>query len=100
MAGMTVFAVQYTYDNRASVRDEVRPAHRAFLSGLQAAGSLLASGPLAEDAAGVPGALLIVAAESADHAATLLDDDPFAHAGLIAARELRAWTQVYGPWTS
>jgi len=29
----------------------------------------------------------------------LLDDDPFAREGLIAARVIRGWTQVYGPWT-
>jgi len=95
---MTTFAVQYTYDDRAARLDEVRPEHRAFLAGLYAAGSLLASGPLADDG-GAPGALLIVAAASDLQAAELLDADPFARDGLIAARVIRAWVQVYGPWT-
>ena len=96
---MTTFAVQYTYDNRDDRLNEVRPAHRAFLAGLYDSGSLLASGPLADDG-GAPGALLIVAADSDQRVADLLDDDPFARDGLIAARVIRAWTQVYGPWTA
>ncbi|MGV8968466.1 MAG: YciI family protein [Cellulomonas sp.] len=95
---MTTFAVQYTYDDRDARRDEVRPAHRAFLEGLLEAGSLLASGPFADDG-GAPGALLIVAADSDQGAADLLDDDPFARDGLLAARVIRAWIPVYGPWT-
>lgn len=96
---MTVFAVRYAYDDRSTRRDEVRPDHRIFLAGLHRSGFLLASGPLSDDDAGTPGALLIVSAASPEAAAALLDDDPFARAGLIAAREIRIWTQVYGPWT-
>lgn len=99
MPAMTTFAVQYTYDDRDARRDEVRPAHRAFLAGLFDAGSLLASGPLADDG-GVSGALLIIVADSDERAADLLDDDPFVRDGLIAARVIRAWTPVYGPWTA
>jgi len=97
MVPMTVFAVRYTYDARAALRDQVRPEHRTFLGTLYG-GALLASGPLADD--GAPGALLIVTAASPEQAAALLDQDPFAQAGLIAAREIRAWTQVYGPWST
>ena len=96
---MTVFAVRYTYDDRSTRREEIRPDHRIFLAGLHRSGSLLASGPLSDDDNGTPGALLIVAATSFEAAAALLDDDPFARAGLIGAREIRIWTQVYGPWT-
>ena len=94
---MTVFAVQYTYDARASRRDEVRPEHRAFLARLYEDAALLASGPLADD--GEPGALLIITAASHEAAADLLDVDPFARENLIAARKIRPWTQVYGPWS-
>jgi uncharacterized protein YciI len=97
MVAMTVFAVRYTYDDRAARRDDVRPAHRTFLSTLHG-GALLASGPLDDD--GAPGALLIVTAASPEQAAAMLDQDPFARAGLIAAREIRAWTQVFGPWST
>lgn len=95
---MTTYAVQYTYDDRDELRNEVRPAHREFLAGLVGTGALLASGPLADDG-GPSGALLIVAADSERQAAEMLDADPFARERLIAAREIRAWVQVYGPWT-
>jgi len=94
---MTVFAVQYTYDDRAQRRDEVRPAHRAYLARLLDLGSLLASGPFGDD--GPAGALLVVSAESGDEVADLLDADPFVREGLVAHRVVRAWTQVFGPWT-
>ena len=93
---MPVFAVRYTYSDRADRRDEVRPEHRAFLATLHG-NALLASGPFDDD--GAPGALLILTAESADDVAAVLDADPFARAGLITEREIRPWTQVYGPWT-
>lgn len=93
---MTVFAVQYIYDEQARRRDKVRPEHRAFLSTLLDQGALLASGPLADD--GAPGALLIMAAASAGEVGALLDDDPFAVEGLIKARVVRQWTPVFGPW--
>jgi uncharacterized protein YciI len=95
---MTVFAVQYIYDEQARRRDKVRPEHRAFLSTLLDQGTLLASGPLADD--GAPGALLIMAAASAREVDLLLDADPFKLEGLIIARVVREWTPVFGPWTS
>jgi uncharacterized protein len=97
MARMTVFAVQYTYDDRTDRRDEVRPEHRSFLSGLERSGSLLASGPWAD---GPPGALLLVSAQSAEAAERLLDDDPFRREGLISGRTVREWTPVFGPWSA
>lgn len=99
---MTVYAVQYTYDQRTSDRDAVRPAHRAFLADLLAAGTLLASGPFTGPTAGVEGepdgALLVVRADSPDHAAAVLDADPFALSGLVADRSVRPWQPVFGPW--
>ncbi|MBC7550825.1 MAG: hypothetical protein H7269_08010, partial [Cellulomonas sp.] len=81
---MTTFAVQYTYDDRDARRDEVRPAHRAFLADLFDAGSLLASGPLADDG-GVRWALLIVGAVSDVRAGGLLDVGRLAPHGLVGA---------------
>lgn len=39
--------------------------------------------------------------EVADESALrrLLDDDPFARAGLVAATEIRRWDVVIGPWS-
>jgi uncharacterized protein YciI len=84
-----MFAVHYTYDDRAAERDAVRPQHRAFLENLADAGVALAYARY-EDA-GLPGALLIFTGESADAIESLLDDDPYALAGLIVAREVRIW---------
>ena len=92
---MTIYAVQYTYDDRSDRRDELRPEHRAYLGGLVESGSLLSSGPWAD---GDPGALLIVSADSPADVERLLDADPFARQGLVAARVIRAWTPVLGAW--
>ncbi|TGO04568.1 YciI family protein [Serinibacter arcticus] len=93
---MSVFAVEYTYDDRAQERDAVRPAHREFLRGLLEAGDLLASGPLADGS----GALLVVVADDDDAAADLLAADPFRAAGLILTTTARGWSPVIGPWSS
>ncbi len=95
---MTLFAVRYTYDDRADVRDTVRPEHRAWLAGLADAGTLLGSGPFADDAA--PGALLVLRADAEAELRTLLAQDPFAREGLVAATEVRTWQLVLGPWSA
>lgn len=94
---MTTFAVQYHYDQRTDLRDQVRPAHRAYLVGLQEQGLLLGSGPYAD---GPDGALLVFAA--ADRAAldALVADDPFSREGLVAQLDVREWTLVLGPWAA
>ena len=93
---MTTYAVTYVYDSRSEERDTHRPAHRAFLGGLHAAGVLLASGPVT--AGEMQGALLILEAASADKVAAILDADPFAVNGLVADRAITEWTVVFGPW--
>lgn len=93
---MTTFAVEYRYDDRTKTRDEVRPAHRAFLAELHDTGVLVASGPYTDDRA--PGALLLVRADDAAGAVTVLDADPFWEAGLVAARSVRSWDPVFRSW--
>jgi len=95
---MPVFAVTYTYDERTEVRMQARPDHRAFLTGLSDAGVLLAAG--AWEDAGAPGGLLVVRADDASGAAAALDGDPYRAAGVIAAREIRQWSQLLGPWAA
>ncbi|WP_298459918.1 YciI family protein [uncultured Cellulomonas sp.] len=92
---MTIYAVQYTYDDRTERRDEVRSEHRGYLAQLVESGSLLSSGPWAD---GAPGALLLMSADSAADVERLLDADPFTREGLVAGREVRAWTPVLGTW--
>jgi uncharacterized protein YciI len=97
MAVMATFAVRYTYDQRADLQDRVRPEHRAYLRGLAERGLLHGSGPFSD---GAPGALLVFEAADRDALAVLLDDDPFALAGVIADVDVRAWTLVLGPWAA
>ncbi|MBO3087079.1 YciI family protein [Cellulomonas dongxiuzhuiae] len=94
---MSIFAVRYTYDERAEVRDAVRPEHRAWLAELATAGVLLGSGPFID---GEPGALLVLQAPDESALRTVLAQDPFARDGLVAATEVRGWNLVLGPWST
>ena len=100
---MPIFAVQYAYDPRTTVRDRVRPQHRRYLAQLVEDGVLLASGPYMGRTEGTSddepdGALLLVRADSAEHVGKALDADPFAVEGLVATRTIRPWQPVLGPW--
>lgn len=110
---MPTYAIEYRYDERDARRAELRAEHRAHLRDLADRGVLLASGPWAgphldEEAAraaapaagggGPAGALLLLRAPTPAHALTALDEDPFRREGLIAARTVRAWDPVIGPW--
>lgn len=92
---MSIFAVEYTYDERRDEQDAVRPDHRAYLRGLAERGTLLASGPWA---AGDPGALLVFRTDDVQALESLLAEDPFARAGLIASTTVRGWNVVIGGW--
>lgn len=95
---MSTFAVEYSYDPaRTEDSDRIRPEHRAFLRDLLEEGRLLASGPWVGEQ---PGALLLIVAEDAAAAETLLDTDPFHRAGLIIRRRIRRWNPVIGPFAA
>ncbi|MBT8160140.1 MULTISPECIES: YciI family protein [Arthrobacter] len=90
---MTVFAVEYVYDaESAEVRDEHRPAHRAWLAGLAEQGTLLASGPYADGA----GALLLVRAADESELNATLKEDPFAAVQGISGIRTSAWNPIIG----
>ncbi|WP_369373354.1 YciI family protein [Promicromonospora sp. Populi] len=89
---MSTYAVSYTYTDDVAKRDEVRPSHREFLLALNADGVVRASGPVDGGIA----ALIIVEAQSAEAALTILDADPFAVEGVIAERGVRQWDVVIG----
>ena len=92
---MPDFQVRYTYaPAEAALRDEHRPAHRAFLDARNAAGEVLLVGPYVDGS----GALLIVRADDESAAHAILAQDPFARVGAIADVEVTQWTQVYGPF--
>ena len=71
--------------------DAVRPTHRAFLSGLLGQGINVASGPLVGE---IPGALLLINAESEADVERVLNEDPFYVAEVIQARLIREWNPV------
>ena len=90
---MTVFAVEYVYDaESADVRDQHRPAHRAWLAELAGQGTLLASGPYADGS----GALLLFSAADESELNSILKQDPFAMAQGLASIRTSAWNPVTG----
>ena len=91
---MAIFALTYSYTDDTATRDEYRPPHRAYLTGLAEQGVVLAAGPYAET--GSPGALLLVRAESAAAVQDLVAGDPLQTAGVISKAEIREWTPVTG----
>ena len=88
---MPLFLVRYQYTDDAEAQALVRPAHRAWLSGLGS--TLVGSGPTADN-----GAALVFELDSADDVLALLKADPYADAGFIADRQVVEWTLVLGRW--
>ncbi|MDQ0665042.1 uncharacterized protein YciI [Arthrobacter ulcerisalmonis] len=90
---MTVFAVEYVYAaNSTESRNETRPAHREWLAGLAEDSVLLASGPYGDGA----GALLIFKATDESALNSILKQDPFAAAGVIAGTRITEWSPIIG----
>ncbi|SEK34498.1 YciI family protein [Rhodococcus maanshanensis] len=93
---MPIVAVEYTYSEAtAAARDEVRPDHRAWLSGLVDSGVVLTTGPFADGS----GALILVAADDVAAARSLFTNDPFARAGLVEAARFTEWVPVMGQFS-
>ncbi len=93
MAGMTMWAVQYLYDQGQAERmAEVRPAHRAYLSSLMDAGSMLAFGRYDDD--GTPGAILLMEADERSTIESFLAQDPYQLNGLVQSFTVRPWAGV------
>jgi hypothetical protein len=67
--------------------DQIRPAHRQYLAGVQERGQLAASGPFADGS----GALIVYEVETAEAAEALLKGDPFHVAGVMARWQIRPW---------
>ena len=90
---MSLHAVMYRYADEPDRLNEHRPLHKDYLASLFEQGRIVVSGPLTD---GAPAALLILAADDADHVAALLDPDPFWKLGLIADRQIRCWKPFFG----
>lgn len=95
---MTVFAVTYSYESQPAELARLRPDRHAFFDRLQSEGSLLASGQLIDSNLGH--GMLVVAAPSAEHAAALLDADPYVRAGLVSRRSISEWNPTSGAWVA
>ena len=73
---MAFYAVEYVYNpSMTETMDEVRPTHRAFLSGLLEQG-------------------ILINAESQADVERILNEDPFYVAEVIQARLIREWNPV------
>ncbi|MSS83984.1 hypothetical protein FYJ24_04225 [Actinomycetaceae bacterium WB03_NA08] len=94
---MALYAIEYHYDqDLLNLVSDFRPAHRAFMRTLEDQGILLASGFLRD--ATFNGALVILRADSAQHATQLLADDPFSVNGLIHSVIVREWQPTIGDY--
>ncbi len=90
---MSAYAVEYVYSpDAADVRDEHRPAHRAWLASLVEDGRVLATGPFIDGT----GALLIFKTDNEDALNRLLTADPFNIAGGIAGLKVTEWNPMMG----
>ena len=90
---MTVFAVEYVYAaDSTEARNDARPAHREWTAGLAQDGVILASGPYGDGA----GALLIFKAQDEAALNSILKQDPFAAAGVIAGTRITEWSPGTG----
>ena len=90
---MSIFAVEYVYEAGSDeLRNEHRPAHRAWLQQLADDGRVLSAGAFADGA----GALLLMVADDESELLTLLKQDPFAVAGAISGMKTTAWKPAIG----
>ncbi len=85
------FAAIARYTPDASTIAKARPAHRQYLTDLQAQGKLVISGPFGDDA----GALLVYEAENPEQVEGLIREDPFATQGVFLSWEIRPWNVVF-----
>lgn len=91
---MSLHAVTYVYGGPADALAEHRPAHREFLGELAARGILLAAGPFDDN--DDAGALLLIEADSAAQALSVLDPDPLLIQEVITERKARPWKITVG----
>ena len=85
------FAAIIEYLQDKNKVNEVRPAHRQYLTSLKENGQLAASGPFMDDS----GALIIYEANSREEAEKLLQGDPFNKNGIFLKYQLRPWNPVF-----
>jgi uncharacterized protein YciI len=72
-----------------------RPAHVAFLEGLNADGKLAFAGPFLGGDEKPNGSLVVIEAETDDEAREISAADPYARAGLFETVEIRRWNWTF-----
>lgn len=78
----------------AALRDQVRPAHKAYLGAV--ADRIAFAGPLtADDGVAMVGSLLAIDFASREAAHAWLADEPFTRAGLYAGVEVHAFVNLW-----
>ncbi|MDR3516626.1 MAG: YciI family protein [Azospirillaceae bacterium] len=81
----------------AALREEKRPAHRAYIRVAQAGCTVVAGGPLVgDDGQPMTGTLLVLKAEDRAAALRFLAGDPYAQARLFESTALTRWAWGLG----
>ncbi|MCM4082767.1 YciI family protein [Paractinoplanes hotanensis] len=88
---MSHFILTYGY-NDTPERAERRPEHLEHLAKLQAEGSLLLAGPLAD----LSGGVIVLTAADAEAAQALVERDPYTRHGVTRDRQLKEWKITVG----
>ncbi|MFJ3221139.1 YciI family protein [Kitasatospora sp. NPDC086801] len=91
---MAYFVVEFVFTADTERRLAIRPRHREYLAELTGAGSLVLSGPWADDTGG----LLVYRAEDRAAVERIMELDPYSAdgAGVIAGARITEWTPVSG----
>jgi uncharacterized protein YciI len=88
---MPIYAVTIAYRDR-ELRDQVRPAHRAYLQARLDDGTLVESGPFMDDS----GALLVYEVETEARLYEILAEDPFwQNQGVIGDETVKEWNRIF-----
>jgi uncharacterized protein len=84
------------HPNALDLRLATRAQHLEFLS---VANGIRTGGPFLDEAGAMIGSMLIIEAESLEHAQAFAARDPYARAGLFAQTMVREWKQTVGSST-
>jgi len=77
------------------LRLDNRPAHVAYLNGLNAAGGLKFAGPFLDEAGKPCGSMVAIEAADLASAQAVADNDPYAKAGLFESVRIQPWTWTF-----
>ena len=90
---MAHFMLTYGY-NDTPLRAERRPDHMEHLATLEAAGSVVLAGPLAD----LSGGIIVFQADSLEAVEALVAQDPYTQHDVTKDRQLREWKITVGPF--